>query len=104
MDVHELRAARAAAADNRAIALFEQALGLWRGEAFGLLDSAWLHGVRVTLSKEHQAAERDLTDIQLRNGRHGQLLARLAERVGEHPLDERLSGQLMLALCRAAVG
>ncbi len=38
-------------------------------------------------------------DADLRLGRHAELVAELEHLVGEHPLRERLRGQLMLALC-----
>ena len=105
VDVHAFRAlvkrARATARDDEAGPLFERALGLWRGYAFGALDTLWLASVRATLDRERQSAERDLTDVQLRQGRHGELLARLSEWSAQHPLDERLAGQLMLALYRS---
>ncbi|MBV9445915.1 MAG: tetratricopeptide repeat protein [Streptosporangiaceae bacterium] len=105
VDVHQFRAlisqARATARDTDAIALFERALALWHGEALSALDTSWINAVRVTLDKERQAAERDLTDLQLRQGRHGGLLARLYAWAEQYPLDERLAGQLMLALYRS---
>jgi DNA-binding SARP family transcriptional activator len=105
VDVHRFRAllarARTAERDERAGALFEQALGLWRGEAFGTLDTPWINDKRAWLNQERQAAERDLTDCQLRQGRHATILAGLAMAAVEQPLDERLAGQLMLALFRA---
>ena len=93
--------ARAAKEDGPAAALFEQALELWHGEAFGRLDLPWLNGVRATLDLERQAAERELTDIQLRNGRHAALVPALSDRAGRHPLDEHVAAQLMLALFRS---
>jgi DNA-binding SARP family transcriptional activator/tetratricopeptide (TPR) repeat protein len=105
VDVYEFRTlvtqARATASDSDAVALFEQALALWHGEAFGSLDTPWLSDARTVLNKERQAAERDLTDIQLRHGQHGAVLARLSGWAARHPLDERLAGQLMLALYRS---
>jgi len=105
VDVHEFRSlvehARAADSDTDALSLFERALGLWRGEALDALDTPWLNSIRVALEKERRAAERDATDIQLLQGRHGALLARLSGWAEEHPLDERLVGQLMLALFRS---
>ena len=105
VDAHAFRAligqARAAARDTDAIELFERALGLWHGEALSALDTPWINAARVTLDKERQAAERDLTDLQLRQGRHGVMLARLSAWAEQHPLDERLAGQLMLALYRS---
>ena len=105
VDVHEFRGlvgpARAADKDSDALSLFERALGLWRGEALDALDTPWLNGVRVALEKERLAAERDATDIQLLQGRHSALLARLSGWAEEYPLDERLAGQLMLALFRS---
>ena len=104
VDLHRFRAMRAQA--NRtdeydhAAVLLEQALGLWQGETFGALDTPWLASVRAVMESERYAAERDLTDLQLRLGRHGTLSARLSSQVSSHPLDERLSGQLMLALFR----
>jgi DNA-binding SARP family transcriptional activator len=105
VDVHEFRIliekACSSGRDDEAATLYERALALWQGEAFGNVDTPWFSGIRAVLDKERQAAERDLTDIQLRQGRHGQLLSRLSEWAEQHPLDERLAGQLMLALYRS---
>ncbi|HEY4457127.1 MAG TPA: BTAD domain-containing putative transcriptional regulator, partial [Pseudonocardiaceae bacterium] len=104
IDLHRFRrlieAARIAP-DNQAVVLWEEALGLWRGEPFAGLDTPWLHGVRATLGKERLAAELEHTDLELRLGHHTTLLAPLAVRAEQFPLDERLAGQLMLALYRS---
>jgi len=105
VDVHEFRRlvahAQARNGDDGAAELWERALGLWRGEAFGPLDTPWFAAVRARLNQERQTAERDLTDLQLRQGRHGMLVAGLSAWAREDPLDERLAGQLMLALFRS---
>ena len=93
--------ARAAGNDQDAIERFGSALRLWRGPPFGALDTPWLASVGATLETERLAAERDLTDARLRAGQHSALLAPLSEWSGQHPLDERLVGQLMVALYRS---
>jgi len=87
--------------DERAVALFEQALGLWQGDAFSRVDTPWFNTLRESLHQERLTAELDLGDVQLRLGRHSEVLARLFDRAAAHPLDERLAGQLMLALYRS---
>ncbi|MFI6100172.1 BTAD domain-containing putative transcriptional regulator [Lentzea sp. NPDC051213] len=104
VDLHRFRrlVARARTADDEpAAALLGEAVGLWRGEAFAGLDTEWINVVRVGLAAERQAAERDLTDVGLRLGRHTELLAGLRAQVDDDPSDERLAGQLMLALYRS---
>ena len=92
--------ARAAQSEDQALSLFEQALGLWQGEAFAGLDTAWLDALRETLERERLAVELVRNDLQLRRGRHAWLLAGLSTWAEAYPLDERLAGQLMLALYR----
>src|SRR5947207_230352 len=46
------------------------------------------------------AAVEDRIDAELALGHHGELVAQLERLAGEHPLRERLRGQLMLALYR----
>jgi DNA-binding SARP family transcriptional activator/tetratricopeptide (TPR) repeat protein len=105
IDLHRFRQsvarARTADDDSQAVALYEQAIGLWQGEAFGAVDLPWLNAVRETLNNERLAAELELTDLRLRHGHHTQLLPRLAELADNHPLDEQIAGQLMLALYRS---
>ncbi|MGC4773488.1 AfsR/SARP family transcriptional regulator [Micromonospora sp. DT44] len=93
--------ARTVEDDDNAAALFEQALGLWRGESFAGLDTPWFNTLRAALHRERLAAETELSDLHLRLGRHAGLLAELPTRVESHPLDERLAGQLMLAFYRS---
>ena len=81
-------------------ALFEEALGLWRGDALAMLDTPWLNGVRETLDGQRIAAELDRNDLALGCGRHGELLDDLLRSAGLRPLDERAAGQLLLALYR----
>jgi len=98
---HHLTAqARAAGDGDAAVALFEQALGLWRGEAFAALDTPWVDQVRTALDADRLAAELDRNDLALDRGRHAALLAGLSARAATYPLDERLAGQFMLALYR----
>ncbi|MEC4018787.1 AfsR/SARP family transcriptional regulator, partial [Streptomyces sp. H27-D2] len=104
VDLHSFRRlvaqARAGDDDIRAAALFEQALRLWRADAFGTMDTPWINSLRATLDQERRAAQLDLGDLQLRLGRHAALLPELSARAAAHPLDERLAGQLILALHR----
>ncbi|GGS60077.1 AfsR/SARP family transcriptional regulator [Actinokineospora fastidiosa] len=102
VDLHRFRAlvCRARAADG-ATALFDEALGLWRGEPFGALDTPWLAGLRETLARERFTAMLDRNDAALAEGEHAAVLPDLLVAAAEHPLDERLACQLMLALCRA---
>jgi DNA-binding SARP family transcriptional activator len=105
VDLHRFRErvtrARAAADDVTAAALFDDALGLWRGEPFAGLDSPWLTTVREGLEAERHAARLDRHDVSLRLGRHAPLLATLPRLAAEHPFDERLAGQLILAYYRS---
>jgi DNA-binding SARP family transcriptional activator/tetratricopeptide (TPR) repeat protein len=105
VDLHRFRqlVSQARTSDNqdRAAALFEQALELWRGDPFATLDTPWLNRVRAVVEAERRAAELDHNDLELRRGRHTDLLADLATRAADHPLDERLAGQRMLALYRS---
>lgn len=104
VDLHLFRAllvrARAAEDDRRAATLYEQALRLWRAEAFATIDTPWINALRDTLEQERFAAQLDLGEIKLRLGHHATLLPQLAARAAAHPLDERLAGQMMIALHR----
>jgi DNA-binding SARP family transcriptional activator/tetratricopeptide (TPR) repeat protein len=97
---HLVERARTAAVPERAVELFELALGLWRGEALAGLDTPWAVATRELLARHLLAAELDVTDLRLQLGRHGALVPELVERAAAHPLDERAAGQLMLALYR----
>lgn len=87
--------------DGQAAALLRQALELWRGEALTGADGEWAEVERDRLRQQRLDAECDLTDVLLRLGRGEELVATLAARAAQRPLDERVAGQLVLALYRA---
>jgi DNA-binding SARP family transcriptional activator len=92
--------ATAAGDDGRGRVLLGEAVALWRGPALGGLDSPWLNAMRATLELERSAAVLGLNEIRLRRGEHGALAGELAAQAAAAPADERLIGQLMLALYR----
>jgi DNA-binding SARP family transcriptional activator len=82
--------------------LLGEALAAWRGAplaeleyaAFAQPEIARLEELRLTLLEEW-------AETELALGRHAELVSELEALVREHPLRERLRGQLMLALYRA---
>ncbi|TDC67518.1 AfsR/SARP family transcriptional regulator, partial [Streptomyces hainanensis] len=103
VDLHRFRSlveqAREQPGDERAVVPLERALALWRGEPFASLESPWLNDLRGALLQERLAAELDRNDLRLRHDRHPGLLGELTVGAERNPLNERLAGQLMLALC-----
>ncbi|RCG18931.1 transcriptional regulator, SARP family protein [Streptomyces diacarni] len=79
----------------------EEALGLWRGEAFAGVDTPWFNSQRELLLGEWFVATLDLYDARLRRGDHSGVLPQALDLSSAHPLDERLAGQVMLALQRS---
>ncbi|RSN24863.1 SARP family transcriptional regulator [Amycolatopsis sp. WAC 01416] len=104
VDMHRFRRlvgeADAATDDETALSLIEQAMRLWRGEPFAGLDTPWFSSIRDRLQAEKVTAQLRRNDLALDLGRHVELLADLRDEAAEHPLDEYLAGQLMLALYR----
>ncbi|MFB7577325.1 BTAD domain-containing putative transcriptional regulator [Streptomyces sp. NPDC056165] len=92
--------ARAVPDEEQAASLWEEALGLWRGQAYAGVDTPWFNAQRDFLDRERLAAQLDLADIRLRLGQHDRILAELFAWAEAHPLDERVAGQLVLALYR----
>ncbi|MFE7503747.1 BTAD domain-containing putative transcriptional regulator [Promicromonospora sp. NPDC057488] len=86
--------------DDRAAALWQEAMGLWQGRPFAGLDSDWLRSTAVRLEAERFAAVLDHNDLLLRSGEHAHLLPDVVAAAEKHPLDERLAGQVVLALYR----
>ena len=85
-----------------ALVTFERALALWRGPAladFAFADFAQREIRR--LDELHLETVEGRFEAMLQLGRHGAVVAELETRVAEHPLRERLRGQLMLALYRS---
>ena len=108
LDLHafeqQIMAGRQALADGdpaRAAGLLREAESLWRGrpladlefESFARLEVRRLETLRM------QVAE-DRIDAELALGRHAVVCPELEQLVTEHPLRERLRGQLMVALYR----
>jgi DNA-binding SARP family transcriptional activator/tetratricopeptide (TPR) repeat protein len=104
VDVHRFDRLTARARDvddEQAIALFDEALALWRGEP--LTDVAAPETARRLLAGAREArwtALADRVDAQLRLGRGRDVLAELVTLVAAHPLRQRFVGQLMLTLHR----
>ena len=79
-----------------------EALALWRGP---VLDGLRLEGRAAQearrLNELRLAVLLDRVEADLALGRHAQLVIELSRLVAEHPLDERVCGQLMLGLYRS---
>ncbi|GAA2964217.1 AfsR/SARP family transcriptional regulator [Actinokineospora diospyrosa] len=104
VDLHRFRrlVAEAGNADSTAaVALFGEASALWRGELCAGLDTPWVRSVRAGLDRQRLAAELDHADLRLSAGRHTELVDDLTSLAARYPWDERLAGQLMLALYRS---
>ncbi|MBB5957222.1 DNA-binding SARP family transcriptional activator/tetratricopeptide (TPR) repeat protein [Saccharothrix tamanrassetensis] len=105
VDLHHFRAlcaeAREEDGDLRAARLLAEALGLWRGQALTGVTGGWAEAERDLLERERLAAQHDLADTRLRLGQGARLVIELADRTAHHPLDERVAGQYLPALCQA---
>jgi DNA-binding SARP family transcriptional activator/tetratricopeptide (TPR) repeat protein len=87
--------------EQRALQLRE-ALALWRGPPLGdLVYEPFARAEIPRLEELHRVTRQDLIDAQLELGRHADVVGELESLVEEHPFDERLRGQLMLALYRS---
>jgi YVTN family beta-propeller protein len=81
--------------------LLREALGLWRGPPLAEVNSVASAGAeRARLDEERLAALEQRVAADLELGRHVELVPELEGLVREHPVRERLRGQLMLALYR----
>ena len=84
---------------ERAVELLRAALGLWRGpplQEFALEDFARAEIARLEDLRLSVIGER--IELELRLGRHADLVGELEALVAEYPLREQLRGQLMRAL------
>jgi DNA-binding SARP family transcriptional activator/tetratricopeptide (TPR) repeat protein len=95
-----VRRARAAG-DETAVALLDEALALWRGDALaGAASAEVAERLLAGLHEARWSALEDRIDAQLRLSRGRAMLGELTTLVAAHPLRQRLVGQLMLALHR----
>src|SRR5579859_4274777 len=82
--------------------LLRDALGLWRGRALSdVAGLPWLEEQAERLEQLRLRASRALVQTRLALAEHADLLPELEALCGDHPFDEQLHAQLMLALYRS---
>ncbi|MER5934045.1 AfsR/SARP family transcriptional regulator [Streptomyces sp. NPDC002054] len=88
--------------DERAAGLLRNALGLWQGPALVDVRVGPILEIEVMRLEESRlvTVERRI-DVDLRLGRHTELLAELTELIARHPQHEGLHSQAMVALYRS---
>jgi YVTN family beta-propeller protein len=99
--VREGRAAAAAGDPESASQKLSKALTLWRGPPLAdVTSSPFAYAEALRIEELRVAALEERLDAELTLGRHADVLPELETLVAQHPLRERLRGQLMLALYR----
>ena len=84
----------------QAARLLREGLALWRGAPLAELSDSFALHERARLEEQRLAALEQRIEADLALGRHTELVPELEGLVREHPLRERVRGQLMLALYR----
>jgi predicted ATPase/DNA-binding SARP family transcriptional activator len=96
------RAALRAGDAERAARLLSQALALWRGEVLAdVAYAAFAQAERRRLEELLLEAREERIEADLACGRAAELVPELEALASEHPLRERLRGQLLIALYRS---
>jgi DNA-binding SARP family transcriptional activator/predicted ATPase len=87
---------------DEAVAILDEALGLWRGPALAdIVDGPFARAARAPLEQLRCRALEDRADHRLRMGHHEELIGGLEALVILHPTRERFLAQLMVALYRS---
>jgi DNA-binding SARP family transcriptional activator len=80
---------------------YRTALALWRGPALDGLESRVVRQAADRLAERRLTVTEECVELELRLGRHRELIGELVALVDEHPLRARLREHLMLALYRS---
>lgn len=87
--------------DHREAArLLYEAESLWRSEPLAGLAGEWAERVRVSMDGHYRAMALELADIELKLGRHTELVGFLLGLIDRYYLDEAIVERLMLAYYR----
>jgi DNA-binding SARP family transcriptional activator/tetratricopeptide (TPR) repeat protein len=85
-----------------AVRQLQSALALWRGRPLAdVAELAWLSAQAERLILLQVRIRQELSEARLAAGEHARLVPDLEQMVADHPLDERVHRQLMLALYRS---
>ncbi|MGH3166181.1 MAG: BTAD domain-containing putative transcriptional regulator, partial [Trebonia sp.] len=84
-----------------AVHALRAALALWRGPALDGVRGEVIEAAATRLNERRISTYQDCLDLELQLGQHQVVIGELTELVIKHPLNERIRGQLMLALYRA---
>jgi DNA-binding SARP family transcriptional activator/Tfp pilus assembly protein PilF len=87
--------------EDQAVQLLRDAAGLWRGEPLAGLPGSWATRIRQGLEHDLRVTIVERAELELRLGRHADLIAELSALTDRFPLDEKLTELLMMALYRS---
>jgi DNA-binding SARP family transcriptional activator len=97
-----LRQATRSADPAQGVRELREALAMWRGRPLAdVAGIAWLEEQAERLELLREQISQALAEARLASGEHAELVPDLERMVAGHPLDERVHGQLMLALYRS---